>query len=254
MKGKTRCDNKRPSCTRCIAKGNECHYPATSRRAAELGVQKVDNVSNPRKNPPISPLELETHVTSESPLGVGSDVDAIIDGVLASSNLVPTDLDDGIINGEAQNIELDDLFDLQGSQRPSQFPPSSWRPFEGPQTDLFFNLSIPAQVTSNSRALILRPEARSGGQGIAKLIMYTLKSYVRMMLQHDTLPPFIHRWTISPDLEHVNTEPLTNCITLLHMIGSQTRGSRKLFWRNVKLECERLLEDVSRVSLESEVN
>lgn len=254
MKGKTRCDNKRPSCTRCISKGHECHYPVTSRRAAELGVQRVDKVSNPRKNPLISPSELETHVASESSLGVGSDVDAIIDRVLASSNLVLTDIDDGIINGEVQNIELDDLFDLQGSQKPSQSPLSGWRPFEGPQADLFFNPPIPAQVTSNPRSLILRPEARSGGQGTAKLIMHTLKSYVRMMLKHDTLPPFIHRWTISPDLGQANTEPLTNCISLVHMIASQVRGSRKLFWRNVKLECERLLEDVSRGSLESEVH
>ncbi|KAJ6086544.1 hypothetical protein N7467_005458 [Penicillium canescens] len=35
-------------------------------------------------------------------------------------------------------------------------------------------------------------------------------------------------------------EPLDNCINLVHMISGGMRGSRKLFWRNVRMECERL--------------
>ncbi|KAI5360705.1 hypothetical protein Slin15195_G086210 [Septoria linicola] len=37
-------------------------------------------------------------------------------------------------------------------------------------------------------------------------------------------------------------EPLANCISLVHMIGSP-KGSRKLLWRNVRLECERMRAD-----------
>ncbi|KAG2170740.1 hypothetical protein VTO58DRAFT_110979 [Aureobasidium pullulans] len=37
-------------------------------------------------------------------------------------------------------------------------------------------------------------------------------------------------------------EPLANCLSLLHMIGGNIRGSRKLFWKNVSMECERLRE------------
>lgn len=166
--------------------------------------------------------------------------------MLAPSDLVSTYLDNSIINVENQNIGLYDIFELQDSQKSSRSPPSEWQPFKGQQTNSLFNFSIPAQVTSNPRALILRPEAKSGEQGTAKLILHTLKSYLRMMLHHNTLPPFIHPRTISPDFAQVNTEPLTNCISLVHMIGSQIRASRKLFWRNVRLECERLLEDVSR--------
>lgn len=66
-----------------------------------------------------------------------------------------------------------------------------------------------------------------------------------MMMHHNTLPPFIHPRTISPNFDQGNTEPLINCISLVHMIGSKVRGSRKLFWKNVRLECERLLEDVN---------
>ncbi|KAJ5833633.1 hypothetical protein N7474_001944 [Penicillium riverlandense] len=41
-------------------------------------------------------------------------------------------------------------------------------------------------------------------------------------------------------------EPLSNCISLVHMISSGTRGSRKLFWRNVRMECERLCSECGR--------
>jgi hypothetical protein len=39
-------------------------------------------------------------------------------------------------------------------------------------------------------------------------------------------------------------EPLHNCISLLHMLRGRVAGSRKLFWRNVRMECERFLEEV----------
>ena len=35
-------------------------------------------------------------------------------------------------------------------------------------------------------------------------------------------------------------EPLTNCMSLVHMLSSRIHGSRKLFWKNVRMECERL--------------
>lgn len=65
-----------------------------------------------------------------------------------------------------------------------------------------------------------------------------------MMLRHGTLPPFIHPRLISSHAENTRMEPLTNCVSLMHMIGSRIQGSRKLFWKNVRLECERLCAEV----------
>jgi hypothetical protein len=195
-----------------------------------------------------------TDVTAESSLGASSDIDEIIDGVLTSSHLVSTNIVDSYVDGINQDMGFSTLFNLPEYQNASQTPLSGWQPFEGQQTTPFYNLSIPAQVTSNTRSLILRPKATNGGEGIADLILHTLKSYLRMMLHHNTLPPFIHPRTISPDFDRGNTEPLTNCISLVHMIGTNVKGSRKLFWKNVRLECERLLEDVSRNSNGSEVD
>lgn len=40
-------------------------------------------------------------------------------------------------------------------------------------------------------------------------------------------------------------ESLINCISLVHMINSGVQGNRKLFWKNVRLECERMYAEVS---------
>jgi hypothetical protein len=201
-------------------------------------------LSTGRRNPLLSPPA--TDVTAESSLGAGSDVDAIIASAFTSSDLVSTNIDGIYFNEDNSDMSLPSLLDLQEYQNLSHTHLSGWQPFEEQQTSSFFNLSIPAQVTSNPRSLVQRPKFKAGGEGIATLILHTLKSYLRMMLQHNTLPPFIHPRTISPDFDRGNTEPLTNCISLVHMIGSKIKGNRKLFWKNVRLECERLLEDVSR--------
>ncbi|KAL1841425.1 hypothetical protein VTK73DRAFT_3484 [Phialemonium thermophilum] len=82
-------------------------------------------------------------------------------------------------------------------------------------------------------------------QRIAKLILHTLKSYPVMLLRHNTLPPFLHPSTIAIAASNADNamEPLNNCMSLVHMISSGVRGSRKLFWKNVRLECERLCQE-----------
>ena len=109
------------------------------------------------------------------------------------------------------------------------------------------NVSITPSPTHNVRSLIQRPRMRTGEQRISKLIFHTLKSYPLMMLRHNTLPPFIHSGLISYDVENNHMEPMLNCISLVHMISRGVQGSRKLFWKNVQLECERLYAEVRRV-------
>lgn len=106
------------------------------------------------------------------------------------------------------------------------------------------NVSIPTISTYTRRALIQRPKRMAMQQSIANLIFCTLKSYPLMMQRHNTLPPFIHPRLMSSDVENNHMEPMTNCINLVHMISRGVQGSRKLFWKNVRLECERLCAEV----------
>ncbi|KAJ5728704.1 uncharacterized protein N7483_003212 [Penicillium malachiteum] len=65
------------------------------------------------------------------------------------------------------------------------------------------------------------------------------------MLRQNALPPFIHPNQTSTTSE---MEALDNCISLVYMMGSGLSGSRKLFWKNVQMECERLCSEAWKLS------
>jgi len=65
-----------------------------------------------------------------------------------------------------------------------------------------------------------------------------------MIRQDNTLPPFIHPGILQANAENIDMETLYNCISLLYMLNSGVQGSRKLFWNNVRQECERLCQIV----------
>jgi hypothetical protein len=65
-----------------------------------------------------------------------------------------------------------------------------------------------------------------------------------MMMHDNTIPPFIHPHLVSSNVENNDMEPLNNCISLLRMLSGRVHGSRKLFWNNVRMECERLCAEV----------
>lgn len=112
------------------------------------------------------------------------------------------------------------------------------------------SISIPLSLPTYTRTLIQRPKVKAETQRIANLMFHTLKSYPQMMLRSDALPPFIHPAWVSESLfDNDHMEPLNNCISLVHMVNSHVRGSRKLFWLNVRMECERLCEEVRLISI-----
>ncbi|PMD16193.1 hypothetical protein NA56DRAFT_731411 [Hyaloscypha hepaticicola] len=121
-------------------------------------------------------------------------------------------------------------------------PPSTYQTVQMQEAILSPKVLIPSTPTTNIRSLIQRPKIGAGSQRIANLILHTLKCYPLMMLRYNTLPPFIHPGLISSDVEDNHMEPLTNCISLVQMISGGVQGSRKLFWKNVRQECERLFE------------
>ncbi|KAK8087328.1 hypothetical protein PG994_002302, partial [Apiospora phragmitis] len=94
--------------------------------------------------------------------------------------------------------------------------------------------------SNNTRSLIRRPKMKTGAQRIASLICHTLKSYPLMMMRDNALPPFIHPIMANPGPEAPDMESLKNCISLMQLLKPELQGNRRLFWRNVRQECERL--------------
>jgi hypothetical protein len=103
------------------------------------------------------------------------------------------------------------------------------------------NFSLSPAPNPNVRSMVHRPRMHRRAERTASLIFYTLKSYP-LMLRQNTLPPFIHPSYVSFTDGGTATEPLENCITLLQMMASGVQASRKLFWRNVRQECERICD------------
>lgn len=80
----------------------------------------------------------------------------------------------------------------------------------------------------------------------AILMTHILTSFPRTMYSPGSLPPFIHPYSLRNNLQNPEEgfESLTTCVTLMQMVSSGASGSRKLFWKNVRLECERLQVEV----------
>lgn len=106
--------------------------------------------------------------------------------------------------------------------------------------------SMPLAPRSRVRSLTQRTAFVSKNFKIVNLLLQNLKAYPLMMLRYSRLPPFIHPHSTACCMYENEMEPLDNCINLMRMIGSDLRGGRKLFWRNVQVQCERLCADVSQ--------
>lgn len=114
------------------------------------------------------------------------------------------------------------------------------------RTEQFFpgpSPSILKAPSLNPRSFVQRSEIIKGTQGVTSMIFHTLKSYPRMLARHKSLPPFIHPFLVSSEAGSKYMEPLHNCFSLMYMLGSGIEGSHKLFWRNVKIECDRLCQE-----------
>ncbi|KAJ5640974.1 hypothetical protein N7528_000599 [Penicillium herquei] len=210
---KVRCDKMKPECSRCKVKGLECRYITSFQNQLEENSHDVTNGDS-------AVVALENDVANTG----------------VPSNLDITD----IVFNEFLNPEIN---------KSLQEPFMGWGLFADHET-IFdhthsVNWSIPSQPTSNPRSLNQRPKSRLDAQRTVSLIQHTLKSYLLTMLRQSTLPPFIHPNQTSTSSE---MEALDNCISLVHMMSSGTRGSHKLFWRNVRIECERLCSEAWQLS------
>ncbi|KAK0122676.1 hypothetical protein ONS96_009713 [Cadophora gregata f. sp. sojae] len=228
--------------------GIECHFPT---KAAEKSLPKIHQNNFPTvqqditsflaPEPPIIETQLE-----ESHYGQVIQQDEIL------SNHNSLNVGDIYQPWDLPHLNFADLLNTQTindfEQDPILDPPSPAQRSSSPITHLLqtrqstnsFNFSIPPSPASSIRILTIRPRPKPSTQRIANLLFHNLKSFPLMLSRQGTLPPFIHPNMVSSDGGYSHVEPLTNCISLVHMISSGIQGSRKLFWKNVRLECERL--------------
>ncbi|RDL37909.1 uncharacterized protein BP5553_05342 [Venustampulla echinocandica] len=233
--------------------GIECHYPTATPKGTGPRVQYSDDA--PTKWRKTAPSLVSDSPSVENPQEASNNGDIIFDSGLVVSDPEFANLGGEYLGWDDLDIDFADFSNQQTNDETVQYPPlgsSSLVRHSTPSADQIVQLqeaiysshvSIPPRPTDAFRSLIQRPKMNTGTQRIANLMLHTLKSYPLMMIRHNTLPPFIHPHLISSNVENNHMEPLTNCLSLVHMISSGIRGSRKLFWKNVGMECERLREE-----------
>jgi len=255
-KRKARCDHDRPQCSRCKGKGIECRYPASaSNKHSGQRSPIITDTPNERGNSTTSLVA--SSPSPESHLGVSDGSDTLLDDAFAVSASQIESFGDGSLDWNYPNIDLAGYLDPKTKDGMFEYSSLEWSPtinrstfstnqaLQAQPNMSYIELSIPLAPNSNIRKLIQRPQIKTGTQRTANLILYTLKSYPRMLLRPNTLPPFIHPYLISSEVDSRDMESLINCISLVHMINSGVQGNRKLFWKNVRLECERMYAEVS---------
>lgn len=252
---KAACDKRRPKCSRCATKGLSCHYPvkaaantnSTSRKYSNIDHQVTLVTPSAAGSPP---------VTSEM-IGQESSNDSAV----AFDNVPFPDIDFSSLGDNPLDWQLGGTDDLTGfwdenmniqtfqaNQSSNSTTPGSHDSV--PLTDRDIQsyaplpVSIPRTPGPGIRSLVPRTKTKTHAQRIANLILQTVRSYPLTILNNNGLPPFIHPSLITPGVDNPDMEPLTNCISLVRMLNNGFQGSRKLFWKNVRLECERLCEPV----------
>ncbi|KAL4926818.1 Zn(II)2Cys6 transcription factor domain-containing protein [Aspergillus undulatus] len=253
-KRKTRCDNRRPRCSRCLGKGVECRYPNPLSASRQR--------SRPYSNTPS--LLTGTETSSDADVGSAQEIgghghshggsDAVLDNALTlpapASN--PLDVE---VSGFA--IEGDDYIDwsnpvpevnLTDFDFLNPIPQSGYKTAHVPNhpfsPEIPTSTPMPLAPTLLPRLLVHRPNTTPGGQRTSTLIMHTLKSYLMMLVRDNTPPPFIHL-SLVPIPANRNSgvyNPLLTCLKFIQSLKNTLQDkSRRIFWDNVRGECERLI-------------
>ena len=104
---------------------------------------------------------------------------------------------------------------------------------------------IPLSMTTRDTMRSLEPRAQSkpSAKMSALFLNRIIGSYPAMMVRKETFPPFIHPHTSSGDGAHL-PEPLLNCTRLAQMFVNRSKETSKFVWRTIKMEQERLWNDV----------
>lgn len=242
---KIRCDKTQPQCSRCKAKGVECQY--VTRLAKPTRNPQTGHELSTGRTTNTSPTLL-TRMSFQSHPSTNNDDDTTHDSSLVITGDQFAGFEGDALNWDNPHIDFSGFLNQEFNESVKE-PSALWAVTDYPTTTSMIdrvqsiNCSIPPQPTSNPRSFSQRPKTSPGTQRTTALIQHTLKSYLLTMLRHNSLPPFIHSSLASTTFE---LEPLDNCINLVYMISSGMKGSRRLFWKNVRMECERLCSEVSR--------
>ncbi|KAH7109300.1 hypothetical protein B0J11DRAFT_238050 [Dendryphion nanum] len=251
VKAKARCDNKFPSCKRCSEKNTECRY-AISKHKPSLEQHARDQTRT------VQLIDQEfSHIALPGAIQFSTGFDSRV------AENEPLDLNFGIFDDNSFSWDLSTVVG-SNSQDPgadeNQVQPS----FEDSTNLILFGQSglfdqgiqVAQKATPMMPCIPYMPDftlrsfehlfvTDGASKKTSMLIVRLLTSYPAMMRKHNSLPPFIHPYFLTnvnnPDIKAL--ESFNTCVSLMQITNTEPRGGRKLLWRNIRLECERLQEE-----------
>lgn len=242
VKAKTRCDITRPSCTRCVARRISCSYPSAKPKATSdtstsqadylIDVETMDLTnaasvipSLPETAEPIEPT-LEFPDFSFATLGSG----------LPKWGLL-----------ERSDFESTIKFGPSVSTLPRLVRSDRWMMDQTIVADIS---CIPQMPTYHLRSFAQSRSVTGRSSATATLMTRLLASYPRIMHRPGSFPPFIHPHSLGLSTHNLSegSESLATCVALMQMVSSGATGSRKLLWKNIRMECERLQAEVTSIT------
>lgn len=243
-KAKARCNNEVPSCGRCVLKGELCHYQGLPSPINMLSTD-LHNSRRPVGHSTPQSVPVENVPPGSEPAAIDFNFPDLVYPQLDWSVAGVFQSDHQISNDQSQHLDLLPTLNSSavGNNVIPQHNVERWNEHLPPDS----TATIATMPSFDLRSFRKKPGIKGGAHTTATLMTQILTSYAGMMRDHASLPPFIHPSSLAdiPGCETRSTESLTTCKSLMQLLGSGTPGSRKLVWKNVRLECERLYADVS---------
>jgi hypothetical protein len=251
-KAKARCNNALPNCARCTSKSLHCRFPGSSSEQKGSRETKTDGL-----------MSVDQPVTKEVCEDLGSETRALNDGAeVALIGDINTCFDLNITGFEDEEQSIWSLISVEKAMMPTLDFDNTHPNITGHSDPLSVSqMEYGSRINNTSlapdlgllvmpnydlalRSFTQRPAIKSGASTTYMLMLRLLTSYSIMLRDPKSPPPFIHPSFLS-DTENKTMESLTTCASLVQMLDSGGIASKRLLWKNIRLECERLQVQVS---------
>lgn len=234
VKAKAKCDDNSLACARCAAKGLICKpsKPTTIRKTRPKSLTKSGIT-------PYIPGLAATSFQVNGNNGRSTEIENL--GLVPShcaQQEVPWEFSSWVNDG----LAAEDMLSLQT-------PQSEWMTMDASVQSPIVNVqpTIIIQPASGRqvRSFEQRPPNRAP-RATTTMMARILTSYPRMMQSQESLPPFIHPFSLVDRFEPEGKpfESVTTCLALMQMAAIHGPGKNRLIWKNIRLECERIRDEV----------
>jgi len=267
VRAKVRCSFDPAGCSRCLSRGNPCTYPGRLSHSLDFSdptpASSGITVSQGKTPEPNGSSALENQNLSLDEIGLFV-ATPLIDTISGNDQLPPTA---STWDNEASWIPVPDVLDLLTlpdgehhlvvhtedstvSDETQGVPDHTTgsRHLRQPSPSIPVSLSYKDPSSTLERRHFSQMELEATGD----LALHILRSYLYMMADGDSPPPFIH--TMYQDLIPVGTSrpsSLSAATNLAKMLVLGRGVNKALIWRLIRMEQERLLNDVRAATLRS---